>query len=115
MKKKVEVIINGQSHGFMVEGNEGLVISLAEFVNKKVMDVANSPSGKLLTNERKYICTAMNISEELFDAKKKCKELTEEMDSLRAELKAVKELYAVRNKEYEQLEELIESATAPEN
>jgi cell division protein ZapA (FtsZ GTPase activity inhibitor) len=142
-KKRIEVTINGQTHGFMVAENEENVVFLANFVNDKVAEIAGTSSGKLLTNERKYVLAAMIIAEELFDTKAKYEELlntadgfsydckrdfenkidaldkdnktlSDEIKSLKIELAYVQELFAKRNSEYEQLEQLIEAETAPE-
>ncbi len=71
MKRSVTVDVAGQKFTLRTDADEAYVRSLAEFVNEKISEVKapSSSGGRTLSTHALAILAALNIADELFQAR----------------------------------------------
>ena len=84
MVSQVSVKIFGQEFTIKGEDSPAYVESLAQFVDKKMREVASASS--VITSHKVAMLTAINIADELFRLRKELKDTNQQVESKAADL-----------------------------
>ncbi|MDX1763339.1 MAG: cell division protein ZapA [bacterium] len=84
MVTQVNVKIFGQEFTIKGEDSPAYVESLAQFVDKKMREVASASS--VITSHKVAMLTAINIADELFRLRKELKDKNQQVESKAADL-----------------------------